>query len=179
MKNFVLSLAATAAALVIGCQSPDVNNPVAIDEGAHSGTTAKPAPTPAPLQIGFDQKISYTDPGVSGEFLEATGNVVYQITRVVPGSENVYDVLITVRGGISPVPSDGSDATIVPWIFGGSTKDRISIPSGKKVVLTKMFVVTGANVPSILNMPVTVSDQQLAVGSMSLVKIIPANADAR
>lgn len=178
MKSFVLSIAATTAALVIGCQSPDVSNPLAINEGTHSGATAKPSPTPAPLQIGFDQKITYTDPGISGESLEATGTVVYQITRVSPGTDNVYDVLITVRGGITPVFSDGADTRIVPWTFGGSSTDRISISSGKKVSLTKTFVVMGANVPSILNMPVTISDQALAVGSMSLVKVIP-KADAR
>lgn len=175
MKNSVLSIAAAASALVIGCQSPDANNPVGVDEGARISATAKPSPTPAPLQLAFDQKITYTDPGVSSDYFEATGRVDYQITRV-SSADNVYDVLITVRGGISPTPADAKAA---PWIFGGSSTDRISIPVGKKSVLTKTFVVIGSSVPSVLTMPVTVSDQQLGVGRMSLVKILPKTADAR
>lgn len=179
MKSFLVSLAATTAALVIGCQTPDVNNPVTVGDIAPGSMITKPAPIPSPTMIGFDKKITYTDPGVTSEVFRATGNVAFTITKASAADDNVYDVRITVNGGISRTPSDTPGPTPAPFTFGGSSKDRVRIPQGEKALLSKPFVVPGLSVPTILNMSITVSEQELEVGSMSLIKAVFASSDSR
>lgn len=175
MKSFMFSLAAATVALVLGCQNPDVNNPVAVGDNTLHGTIAKPIVPPDPNLIGFDQRITYTNPGTSREAMQAIGNVVFHITKVptVPVfDDNLYDVQIAVAGEISRVSSDMPAPRPAPWAFGGTTKDRIRIPHGEKVVLAKTFVVQGAGVPTVLNMPFTLTESALAVRTMSLTKLV-------
>lgn len=179
MKTFIFSLAATTAVLVLGCQDPDMNNPVAIGDVVHRATTAKPAPTPHPNLIGFDQKITYTDPGVTSQVFQAVGSVTFRITKTSPSDDNLYDVQIVVNGEISASSSDAPAPRAASWTFQGSSKDRIRIPLGGKGVLAKTFVVAGASDPTILNMPITVTDRELAIGRMSLTKPVLASGNTR
>lgn len=174
MKSFLFSLATATTALILGCQNPDANNPVAIDGNVPGGTITKPVLPPDPNLISFEQKIASKSPGLATDVKEATGNVTFHITQVpvMPISgDPLFDIQIKVSGDISNVPSGVSAL----WTFSGSIKDRISIPQGKKVVLVKAFAVQGPSVPTFLNVPFTVSEGSLAVGTMSLINIGKSN----
>ena len=174
MKRFMFSLAAATAALILGCQNPDANNPVASDNHVPDGTIAKPVLTPDQNLITFDQKIASRSPGSANDVKQATGSATFLISQVpvVPISgSGLFDIRITVEGKISKAPSDLPAPTLAPWSFSGSIKERISIPQGKKVVFVKAFSVQGPSVPTLLSIPFTVTESALAVGTMSLINV--------
>ena len=174
MKSFMFLLAAATAALILGCQNPDASNPVAGSDNAVSATIAKPAPIPDPNVLMFDQRIGYTNSSESPAAFQAVGTVSFRITEVptVPVCNGrLFDVQITVQGQVARLWSDMPPPRPAPWAFGGSTSDRIRIPIGQTVAFVKTFVVEGASVPTLVNMPFKMSSRILALGTMSLTKV--------
>jgi hypothetical protein len=174
MKRFMFSLAMATVALILGCQNPDAGNPVATGNDALRGGVDKPAPISLPSWLAFDQMITYTNSGWTNEQMRAVGTVIFRITKTptVPiFADDLYDVEITVNGEISKLSTDTPAPRPAPWAFVGSSKDRVHIPSGKNIILAKKFVVQGASVPTVVNMPFTVSSKNLALRAMSLTRL--------
>lgn len=176
MKNSVFVLAAAIAAFVLGCQNPEVNNPVAAGDNVLRGTVAKSAPVPNPNVVGFDQAVRYTDGAVG--VMQAIGNVAFRITSVPNLDADLYDVEVTVQGVLYPVSTAGTISSNQPhpWMFGKSSIVRIRIPQDTKAIFELTFRVEGANVPTVLNMPIAVTDRALAVRAMSLTKTLAVEA---
>ena len=174
MKRFMFSLVTAAAALMLGCQNPDSVNPVASTDGPSHGAIAKPLPVPAPRFILFDRSITYTNAGAYNEVMRAVGKVSFEIKKTPTTpifNDYLYDVDIIVAGEISKAYTDAPAPRPAPWSFAGSSKDRIKIPDGKKVRMTRTFAVQGASVPTILNVELTISQEALAVRTVSLTKL--------
>lgn len=174
MKRFMFALVAAAAAFILGCQNPDVNNPVAGGNDNLAGTLSKPAPVPNPSLIEFDQMISYTNPGASEEAMHAVGTIIFRITKVptVPIVDAcLYDVEIQAKGEITRAYLDKPAPRPAPWMFEGTSTDRIRIAEGSKVVFVKTFAVQGASARTVVNLPFTVTANTLALRTMSLTKV--------
>ena len=168
MRAFTFSFAATGLAFIMGCQSPKMNNPVATNDDPVPQAITKPAPLPSPNQIAFNQKVSYATPGPVDQTLRATGNVLFSVTKlpVIPGTaDSQYDVRIDVKGEIVGILGAAD-----PWKFGALSKDRITIPQGEKAPVTKIIPVQGPATPTLLEIQFTVSENAVAIGTMSLTR---------
>jgi hypothetical protein len=163
MKHLLNTLAAAAAAFVLGCQDPSVTDPVATGYNAAGTTIAKPQPIVDQNQLEFNQEVLYTNGDRSRPVMQAIGKINFHINQVPILSDELFDVEITANGVLHPSNTDA-----FPWSFKGSSTDRIRILSGTKVQFEKNFLVYGADVPSVLTMRFTVTERTLALRTMSL-----------
>jgi hypothetical protein len=174
MKRVMFSLVAAVAALILGCQTPDASNPVATGDNALQASIAKPAPIPAPNSISFDQLVTYKGFRPIPESYRAIGNVNFRIARIptLPVTDiELYDVVIAVTGELSKVVSTDPAFRTAPWTFGGKSKVRIRIPQGGKSTFEVKFQVRGARVPSVVIMPFAMTENNLTLQNLSLVRV--------